>query len=85
MKFLIVIFLFSIFIGCSTKTIKSTNTKFPSGQKLYLSKCSGCHRLYDRLEYTPHQWDSIMVVMRVKAKTNPEQEIEILNYLKERN
>lgn len=48
-----------------------------------MSKCAGCHRLYLPHEFTPAKWDSILVVMRPKAKITLEEEKEILKYLKE--
>lgn len=85
MRYLFLLTILVLLVGCSKHTIQTSNTKFPSGQKLYLSKCSGCHRIFDRLEYSPEKWDSILVTMRSKAKTTSEQEQEILLFLKERD
>lgn len=82
--FLLSLFL-TFFVGCYKQTIHSVNTKFPEGRKLYLSKCGGCHRIYDRNEYEPAQWDTIVVSMRTKAKTTVDQEREMLLFLKERD
>lgn len=68
--------------SCSS-SFERRDTKFPEGQKLYISKCSGCHRLYDPREFTHSQWDTILFSMRKKAKTSPEEEAEILKFLKE--
>ncbi len=85
MKYFSLLIIFFLIAGCSKHTIQTSNTKFPAGQKLYLSKCGGCHRTYDRLEYSPEEWDSILVTMRSKAKITDEQEKEILFFLKERD
>lgn len=85
MKYFVLLLLLIAFIGCSKQTVQSINTKFPYGQKLYFSKCGGCHRLYDRNEFSFEQWDTIMVSMKVKAKITAEQEKEILLFLKERD
>ncbi len=69
MKYFVLLLLLIAFTGCSKQTVQSINTKFPHGQKLYLSKCGGCHRLYDRGEFKPEQWDTIMVSMRSKGNT----------------
>ncbi|MFN4111790.1 MAG: hypothetical protein ACK4G1_05900 [Ignavibacteria bacterium] len=84
MKYLVLLLLLIAFTGCSKQTFQPINTKFPHGQKLYFSKCGGCHRLYDRTEFKPEQWDTIMISMKAKAKTTTEQEKEILLFLKER-
>jgi mono/diheme cytochrome c family protein len=85
MRILAVVILMLLVVGCTKQNIKISNTKFPEGQKLYFSKCGGCHRLYDRLEFSPERWDSIVYTMRPKAKTTMEQEVEILHFLKERD
>lgn len=71
------------FLSSCSSSVERRDTKFPVGQKLYLSKCSSCHRLYDPGEFTPSQWDTILFSMRKKAKTSPEEEAEILKFLKE--
>lgn len=75
--------LMTVIIGCGRSFVKKEFTKFPEGEKLYMSKCAGCHRFYLPHEFTPAKWDSILVVMRPKAKITLEEEKEILNYLKE--
>lgn len=81
---LILIFVITILAGCGTKSIHQEETQFPVGKKLYISKCGGCHRLYQRNEFTSSQWDTVVVSMRSKAKISSEEEKEILNFLKER-
>lgn len=83
MKVLISILLGFVLIGCGKSFVRKEFTKFPEGEKLYMSKCAGCHRLYFPNEFTPAQWDSIVVVKRTKSKTTLDEEREILNYLKE--
>jgi hypothetical protein len=73
-----------LIVGCNKNSIQKEDTQFPIGKKLYISKCAGCHRLYLRNEYQPDQWDTIMVSMTKKAKISPEEEKEILSFLKER-
>ncbi len=51
------------------------------GRDLYISKCSGCHSLYEPHSYSPSQWDSSLVVMSKKAKTNAEQTQSIRRYI----
>ncbi len=85
MRIIAILVLLLIFIyGCGKHAIHYEETKFPVGKKLYISKCGGCHNLYLRNEFTPEQWDTIVVFMRKKAKTSLEQEEEILKFLKEK-
>lgn len=78
-------FVFLLLIaGCGTQSIHREATQFPVGKKLYISKCGGCHKLYERLEFTPAHWDTIVISMRNKAKISSDEEIEILSFLKER-
>lgn len=58
-------------------------TKFPEGKTLYMSKCSGCHRLHERLEYSVAEWDSILIPMQRKSKINDKQKKQIRLYLTE--
>ncbi len=85
MKYAVLILSMLLMIGCNKSTVQTSNTKFPTGQKLYISKCGGCHRLYDRLEYSSEKWDTIVTTMRSKAKTTSDEEKEILLFLKERD
>lgn len=83
--FVPLIFLFVI--GCShhsQETSTSSFTNFPGGRELYRSKCSGCHKLYERTGYTAEQWDIILVDMKKKAKITAEEKNSILNYLSEK-
>lgn len=82
-KLIIATVLMSLMNGCGKSFVKREFTKFPEGEKLYMSKCATYHRLYLPHEFTPVKWDSILVVMRSKAKITLEEEKEILNYLKE--
>ena len=72
------------FSACNTSYIEeNVPTKFPEGKALYMSKCSGCHRLHQRNEYTVTQWDSILVPMQKKSKINNEQKKQIRLFLTE--
>lgn len=84
MKYFIYVLSLLLMFGCTKQSVNFSETKFPIGQKLYISKCGGCHRLYDKLEYSPAKWDTILTVMRSKAKIKSDEEKEILLFLKER-
>lgn len=84
--YLIVIITFS-FVACSSSTSGNSNitTKFPEGRNLYISKCTACHKAYERELHTTDEWQKILDEMGRKAKLSNEEKTIILNYLSERN
>jgi hypothetical protein len=78
----ILIFLLIIY-SCSQGYIVNMNdeTKYPGGRNLYLSKCGGCHQLFDPNSHTKLEWDKIMITMQQKSKINDVQKNEIINWI----
>lgn len=73
-------------IGCSSSNNNSNSfTKFPVGRELYLSKCTACHKAYERELYSYGQWEKILNEMGKKAKLTSTEKVTMLNYLTERN
>jgi len=58
-------------------------TKYPEGRDLYMSKCGGCHQLFDPNNYSKGEWSKIMVAMQEKSKINDQQKNEIYNWILE--
>lgn len=56
-------------------------TGYPEGRDLYLSKCGGCHQLFDPNSHTKLEWDKIMITMQRKSKINDQQRNDILNWV----
>ncbi|HMU43110.1 MAG TPA: hypothetical protein PKA80_07405 [Ignavibacteriaceae bacterium] len=84
---LLLTFVYSLlFINCSGSGNETNNqlTKFPEGRELYLSKCTSCHRAYEREKFTAEKWKAVLNEMTVKAKLNDDEKTLILNYLSER-
>lgn len=54
-----------------------------SGERLYRSKCTSCHRVHEPHEYTPQQWAGIIDKMEAEKKVHLSQDdrSEILGYL----
>ena len=50
-------------------------------KKLYLTKCSKCHKLYDPAGYDDISWDGWMVKMKKKSHLNDGQYEKIRSYL----
>jgi len=54
-----------------------------SGQDLYAINCSRCHTERYPKEWTPAQWKTLMMHMRVRANIPADQAREILKYIQE--
>ena len=50
-------------------------------KKLYLMKCSKCHRLYDPKEYDDESWSEWMEKMKKKARLDDDQYERISKYV----
>ncbi len=83
MKFFFGFIVSLVLFGCSNPAFKHV-TKFPEGQNFYFSKCGGCHKIYNRNNYSPIQWEKIMNDMKDRSKLNEMDFNSILEYLKER-
>ena len=79
-----VTFLLIIF-SCSQGYIVNMNAKtdYPKGRNLYISKCGGCHQLFDPNSYTKSEWNKIMVAMQQKSKINDQQKNDIYDWILE--
>jgi mono/diheme cytochrome c family protein len=62
---------------------KPAESKALSGATLYAINCSRCHQERFATEFTPGQWKTIMIHMRVRANLPAAQAREILKYLQE--
>jgi len=54
-----------------------------AGRKLYVTKCSKCHKLYDPRKYSDAEWEKWMGKMSKKAKLTSEQERLLSKYVEE--
>ena len=64
-------------------TASKTQKKKLTGQELYAIHCNRCHPERYATEFTPAQWKTIMLEMRVRANLPAEQAKAILKYLQE--
>jgi hypothetical protein len=53
------------------------------GRKLYVGKCTRCHKLYVPARYSDEQWQVWMDKMSGKAKLQPDQKELISHYVEE--
>ena len=77
-------------LPAATKTSakKTVKTDPPARQKLdgaelYAVNCGRCHPERDPIEYTPRQWKTLMIYMRVRANLPANQARAILKYLED--
>ena len=64
-------------------TASKTQKKKLTGAELYAIHCNRCHPERYATEFTPAQWKTIMLEMRVRANLPAEQAKAILKYLQE--
>lgn len=79
-----IVFLITIF-SCSQGYIVNTNAKtdYLKGRNLFMSKCGGCHQLFDPKSYSESEWNKIMMEMQKKSKIDDQQKNEIYNWILE--
>lgn len=65
-----------IIAGCAT--IATYNSK---GEELYVNKCGGCHRIYNKSEFTKEEWKREVDEMSKKAKLAISEKELILEHL----
>ena len=76
-------------IGCASNTktgeiaagtVPSTTEK--SGAQLWAENCIRCHNIRSPSNYSPAQWEVVMMHMRVRANLTLEEHKKILQFLK---
>jgi hypothetical protein len=72
-------------IGCSTarqSSEVSAGTTGKSGAQLWAENCVRCHNIRSPSNYSPAQWEVVMLHMRVRANLTPDEHKKILAFLK---
>jgi hypothetical protein len=72
-------------IGCATNNQSSevaTGKTGKSGAQLWAENCNRCHNIRSPSNYSPAQWEVVMMHMRVRANLTPEEHKKILEFLK---
>ena len=76
-------------IGCAsnTKTEGVAGGTPPSateksGAQLWAENCIRCHNIRSPSNYSPAQWEVVMMHMRIRANLTPEEHKKILQFLK---
>ncbi|HXH17473.1 MAG TPA: hypothetical protein VNJ07_00190 [Chitinophagales bacterium] len=95
-KFITAILISAVLSGCAAMLhapaeadVATASQHFPGityeslqkGYHLYVTKCSGCHRLYEPSEHTGEQWRKLLPEMAERAKLNDEEQDLIYKYL----
>jgi len=65
------------------QTTKKAAKKKLTGAEVYALNCNRCHPERYATEFTPSQWKTIMLHMRVRANLPAEQAKAVLKYLQE--
>ena len=76
----------SLYAGGDGKAVQkasSDTTQKLSGQDLYAINCNRCHSERYPREWTPGQWKTLILHMRVRANLPAAQAREILKYMQE--
>ncbi|MBI3124169.1 MAG: hypothetical protein HYZ10_07180 [Ignavibacteriales bacterium] len=74
MKYSAVLILLFI-VGCASAIYSS------KGEKLYVEKCGGCHRVYAKDEFSKEHWLKEFDEMTKRAKLDGAQKMMMRNYL----
>ena len=53
-----------------------------AGAQLWAENCNRCHNIRSPSNYSPAQWEVVMMHMRVRANLTPEEHKKILEFLK---
>jgi hypothetical protein len=76
-------------IGCSTEKqsaeVAAGTAVAPTekgGAELWAENCVRCHNIRSPSNYSPAQWEVVMMHMRVRANLTPEEHKKILEFLK---
>jgi hypothetical protein len=59
----------------------ASSPELAAARKLYMTKCSRCHKLYDPRKYDDTEWSTWMAKMSRKAKLKPGQPEVITDYV----
>jgi hypothetical protein len=72
-------------VGCAANKQSgevAAGTTGKSGAELWANNCVRCHNIRSPSNYSPAQWEVIMMHMRVRANLTPEEHKKILEFLK---
>jgi len=71
--------------NAQTKPTEPVKAQKLSGEDLYTINCNRCHSQRYPKEWTPGQWKTLMMHMRVRANIPADQAREILKYMQEQS
>jgi hypothetical protein len=72
-------------LGCAANKQSGEVAAGPTGKggaELWAENCVRCHNIRSPSNYSPAQWDVVMMHMRVRANLTPEEHKKILEFLK---
>ena len=56
----------------SAMATELSSSELKAAQKVYLTKCAKCHKLYEPSSYSDEEWSTWMLKMKKKAKLKEE-------------
>jgi hypothetical protein len=84
--------LIGLVVGCSTEKqsteVAAGTPEAPTekgGAELWADNCVRCHNIRSPGNYSPAQWEVVMMHMRVRANLTPKEHKKILEFLKSGN
>jgi hypothetical protein len=81
---LMLIFTFLVTLASGSAPAEGlTQKEQTAAKKIYVSKCTRCHRSYDPTEYGQEEWQLWMAKMIKKSKLKPGQEKLLSRYLED--
>ena len=68
-------------ISYASKLISASSNKNMSGVQLWADNCSRCHNARSPTEFTPNQWNTIMLHMRIQGGLTGQEAKAVQEYL----
>lgn len=62
----------ALVVNFSARAAELSATDLKAAQKIYVTKCAKCHKMYEPTAYTDEEWSTWMLKMKKKAKLKDE-------------
>jgi hypothetical protein len=77
----LLVLIIALVAGTPARAGDLTPIELRDARKLYIAKCTRCHKLYDPKKYSDQKWSTWMEKMNKKAKLKPDQAALLSQYL----
>jgi len=82
---IVVVGIAGLLAGCATGGSHESADAKPSGARLWTQNCARCHNSRSPAEFSPAQWDVVMLHMRVRAGLTAQDSQSIREFLQQTN